>query len=275
MNINTVIGPVERFLEDHGKRVGFLILLPLFLFLWLPIIVVAFMSFADSVLVFPPENFTLEFYHIFLDNSQAWSAIFTSLQVSLVATPIAVALAIMYSYAFSKYDFPGKGVITVLIAFPLVVPLIVVGIALTLLFGMFGGTGSYWEVVIAHVVRILPFAALIILPSFLSFDTTLEEASKDLGANSITTFRRVTLPNILPGVIAGGLLAFTMSFNEFVYTYFVRGTGMETLPVYLWGRIEHTMSPEINVISIVFLAVALLMVAVAVLITDVERIAIR
>ncbi|MDG5820743.1 ABC transporter permease [Natronococcus sp. A-GB7] len=275
MNVNTIIRPLERFLEDHGKQVGLLVLIPLFLFLWLPIIVVALMSFSDSVLTFPPENLTLEFYHIFVENSQARSAIFTSLQVSAVATPIAVALAIMYSYAFAKYDFPGKGVITVLIALPLIVPLIVVGIALTLLFGMLGGSGSYWEVVIAHIVRILPFAALIILPSFLSFDTTLEEASKDLGANSITTFRRVTLPNILPGVVAGGLLAFTISFNEFVYTYFVRGTGMETLPVYLWGRIEHTMTPEINVISIVFLAVAVLMVALAVIITDVERITIR
>ncbi|GAA1317847.1 ABC transporter permease [Streptomyces sanglieri] len=275
MNINNIIAPLERFLDSHGEKVGLLVLIPLFLFLWLPILVVALMSFADSVLVFPPEEITLEFYYIFLENSQAWSAVITSLQVSLVATPAAVALAIMYSYAFAKYDFPGKGVITVLIALPLIVPLIVVGIALTLLFGMLGGTGSYWEVVIAHTVRILPFAALIILPSFLSFDTTLEEASKDLGANSITTFRRVTLPNILPGVVAGSLLAFTISFNEFVYTYFVRGTGMETLPVYLWGRIEHTMTPEINVISIVFLAVAILMVALAVVITDVERIAIR
>lgn len=275
MNLNAIIAPAERFFHEYGKRLGLLFLVPLFLFLWVPIAVVALMSFADSVLAFPPAEFTLEYYYIFFDNSQAWSSIFTTLQVSIVATPIAVLLAIMYSYAFAKYDFPGKGVVTVLIALPLIVPLIVVGISLTMLFGMLGGTGSFWEVVIAHVVRILPFAALIILPSFLSFDTTLEEASKDLGADSIATFRQVTLPNILPGVIAGSLLAFTISFNEFVYTYFVRGSGMETMPVYLWGRIRHTMTPEINVISIVFLVVAVATVLLAVVITDVERISIR
>ena len=275
MNSNSLVRPVEKVIEEYGREIGLALLVPLFLFLWLPIFVVAFMSFGDTVLQFPPEEFTLEYYAIFLDNSQAWSSVITSLQVSLVATPVAIALAIMYSYAFAKYEFPGKGVITLLIALPLIVPLIVVGISITLFFGMFGGTGSYWEVVIAHVVRILPFAALIILPSFLSFDTTLEEASKDLGADSIATFRQVTLPNILPGVVAGGLLAFTISFNEFVYTYFVRGSGMQTLPIYLWGRIEHTMTPEINVISIVFLAVAVVTVLLAVAITDVERIAIR
>jgi len=275
VNSNSLVRPVEKVIEEYGREIGLALLVPLFLFLWLPIFVVAFMSFGDTVLQFPPEEFTLEYYAIFLDNSQAWSSVITSLQVSLVATPVAIALAIMYSYAFAKYEFPGKGVITLLIALPLIVPLIVVGISITLFFGMFGGTGSYWEVVIAHVVRILPFAALIILPSFLSFDTTLEEASKDLGADSIATFRQVTLPNILPGVVAGGLLAFTISFNEFVYTYFVRGSGMQTLPIYLWGRIEHTMTPEINVISIVFLAVAVVTVLLAVAITDVERIAIR
>jgi len=275
VNSNSLVRPIEKIIEEYGKEIGLALLVPLFLFLWLPIFVVAFMSFGDTVLQFPPEEFTLEYYAIFLDNSQAWSSVITSLQVSLVATPVAIALAIMYSYAFAKYEFPGKGVITLLIALPLIVPLIVVGISITLFFGMLGGTGSYWEVVVAHVVRILPFAALIILPSFLSFDTTLEEASKDLGADSIATFRQVTLPNILPGVVAGGLLAFTISFNEFVYTYFVRGSGMQTLPIYLWGRIEHTMTPEINVISIVFLAVAVVTVLLAVAITDVERIAIR
>jgi spermidine/putrescine transport system permease protein len=140
---------------------------------------------------------------------------------------------------------------------------------------MLGGSGGFIEVVIGHVVRILPFAALIILPSFLSFDKTLEEASKDLGANSLQTLWQVTLPNVFPGIAAGGLLAFTISFNEFVVTHFVRGSGMETLPVYLWGRIEHAMSPKINVISVVFLAFAVITVLLAVAITDVERITIQ
>jgi spermidine/putrescine transport system permease protein len=275
MNTNDVLRPLEKTLHSHGNVFAKVVLLVVFAFLWAPIAVLTFMSFAEGVLAFPPEGISLEWYQEFIGNTQARSSIWTSLQVSLVATPVAVAMAVMYSYAFARYDFPGKGVVTVLIALPLIVPLIVVGVGLTMFFGMLGGTGTYWEVVIAHIVRILPFAALIILPSFLSFDTTLEEASMDLGANPLQTFRQVTLPNILPGVIAGGLLAFTISFNEFVYTYFVRGTGMETMPIYLWGRIAHTMSPEINVISVFFLAIATTTVALAIIITDVERISIR
>jgi spermidine/putrescine transport system permease protein len=275
MNTNELFRPVERFLHGHGNQTAKVLIIAILLFLWLPMGIVSFLSFGDSVLGFPPESLTLEYYQAFMNDAKAWSAIFTSLQVSLVATPVAVVLAIMYSYAFSKYNFPGKGVITVLISLPLIVPLIVTGISLTLLFGMLGGSGGFWEVVIGHVVRILPFATLIILPSFLSFDTTLEEASKDLGANSLQTLWQVTIPNIFPGIAAGSLLAFTISFNEFVVTHFVRGSGMETLPVYLWGRIEHAMSPKINVISVVFLIIAILTVLLATKITDVERITIQ
>jgi spermidine/putrescine transport system permease protein len=267
-------GRLERFAHKYGVRIGQTTTVLVIFALWLPILIVAFMSFAaDGVLSFPPDELTLDWYFVFLNNDSAIDSILTTLQISIVATPITVALATMLSYGIGRYDFRGKNTLQILISLPLIVPLLVVGISLTLFFGSLQLGGGFVPIVASHVIRTLPFAALIILPTFLSFDQSLEESSKDLGANEIQTFFQVTLPNILPGMIAGGLLAFTISFNEFVYTYFVRGTGVETMPIYLWNQIQYTATPEVNVLSIVFLLVAVIMVLTAVFVTDVERIA--
>ncbi len=269
-----IIGYIERIAHKHGVRIGQTVMILVLLALWIPIVLVAFMSFAEGgVLSFPPDGLTTDWYFEFLDNSSAISSIFTTLQISLVATPITVALATMISYGIGRYEFSGKNSIQLLISLPLIVPLIVVGISLTLFFGFLELGGGFWPIVVSHIIRTLPFAALIILPTFLTFDQSLEEASQDLGANEIETFFQVTLPNILPGMIAGGLLAFTISFNEFVYTYFVRGTGMETMPIYLWNQIQFSATPEVNVLSMVFLLVAIVTVLIAALVTDVERVA--
>jgi len=267
-------GRIEQFAHEYGVRIGQITTVLVILALWLPILIVAFMSFAaDGVLSFPPDGLTLDWYFVFLNNDSAIESILTTLQISIVATPITVALATMLSYGIGRYEFRGKDTLQILVSLPLIVPLLVVGISLTLFFGSLELGGGFGPIVASHVIRTLPFAALIILPTFLSFDQSLEESSKDLGANEVQTFFQVTLPNILPGMIAGGLLAFTISFNEFVYTYFVRGTGVETMPIYLWNQIQYTATPEVNVLSIVFLLVAVIMVLTAVLVTNVERIA--
>ncbi|XVH33122.1 ABC transporter permease (plasmid) [Haloferacaceae archaeon DSL9] len=269
-----LFGRVERFVHEYGVRIGQLVMVLVLLALWIPIALVVFMSFAASgVLSFPPSGFTLEWYARFLENDAAIRSIFTTMQVSLIAAPITVALATMISYGIGRYEFRGKSSLQLLVSLPLIVPLIVVGISLTLFFGFLEIGGGFWPTVASHVIRTLPFAALIILPTFLTFDQSLEEASQDLGANEIETFFQITLPNILPGVVAGGLLAFTISFNEFVYTYFVGGSGMETMPIYLWNQIMYSATPEVNVLSVVFLLVAIVMVLVAAFVTNVERVA--
>ncbi|MXV63935.1 ABC transporter permease subunit [Natronorubrum sp. JWXQ-INN-674] len=274
--LGSAFGWLERFCHNYGPKIGRSTIVIVLLALWLPIVLVVVMSFAaDGVLSFPPDNLTLEWYFVFLENDAAISSVFTTMKVSLVATPITVALATMLSYGVSRYDFRGKSAIQGLVTLPIIVPLIVVGVALALFFGMINVGGGFWSVVAAHVVRTIPFAALIILPTFMTFDRSLEEASKDLGANELETFWNVTLPNIMPAIVAGGILAFTVSFNEFIYTYFVRGTGMETMPIYLWSRIQHNVTPEVNVLSVVFLVVAILLVLVAVLLTNISRLTMR
>jgi spermidine/putrescine transport system permease protein len=249
----------------------------LILFLiWVPIGVVVLMSFASSgVLAFPPESYTVKWYFEFFSNDTAIDAIITSLQVSLVATPITVGISVLAAYGVARYEFRGKDYLQMFLTLPIIVPLVVTGVAMTLFFGNVNVDAGFTTVVIAHVVRTVPFAALIIIPTIMNFDTTLEEASKDLGASELRTFRRVTLPNVLPGIIAGGLLAFTISFNEFVYTYFVRDTATQTLPVYLWGLIRYGFSPEVNVISVFFLVFVTVILLLAMSLTGLRRLTLR
>ena len=262
---------IERVAENYGRSMGRGAAALLFFYLWAPIAVLVFMSFAPTVLTFPPDHLTLEWYVEFLNDEAALRAIGLSLQVSLPVTLISVVLATLVAYAIDRYEFPGKSYIQILATLPLIVPLVVGGVALVFFFGLLKVSAGYTTVVIAHVVRSLPFSTLIIVTVFLSFDRTLEEASMDLGADEFQTFVKVTLPEIMPGIVAGGLLAFTISFNEFVYTLFVRDTATQTLPIYIWNEIQFGASPEVNVISVLFILVSLLAVVLAIVFTRVER----
>ena len=267
----TIAGAIERFVHAHAARLAGVVTIAVLAFLWLPIGVLVFMSFADGgVLSFPPDQLTLRWYRVFLENEAARGAIVTTLTISVPSTILTVTLATMTAYAVDRYGFRGRGVLQLLSTLPIVVPLVVTGVALVLFVDGTLGLPDYLSVVLAHVIRTIPFATLVILPTFVRFDRRLEEASKDLGADELATFRQVTLPNVFPGVVAGGLLAFTLSFNEFVYTYFVKGSGDPTLPVYIWNQIRYNVTPEVNVISVVFLVVAVTLVLVAVSLTRVE-----
>lgn len=267
----TIAGAIERFVHAHAARLAGAVTIAVLAFLWLPIGVLVFMSFADGgVLSFPPDQLTLRWYRVFLENEAARGAIVTTLTISVPSTILTVTLATMTAYAVDRYGFRGRGILQLLSTLPIVVPLVVTGVALVLFVDGTLGLPDYLSVVLAHVIRTIPFATLVILPTFVRFDRRLEEASKDLGADELATFRQVTLPNVFPGVVAGGLLAFTLSFNEFVYTYFVKGSGDPTLPVYIWNQIRYNVTPEVNVISVVFLVVAVTLVLVAVSLTRVE-----
>ncbi|MFB6300768.1 MAG: ABC transporter permease [Halobacteriales archaeon] len=268
----SVLGRIEWFTQKYGATIGRGLMAVFFFYLWAPIVVLVFMSFAPTVLSFPPEYLTLKWYGTFLNNDAAIRAIFLSLQVSLPVTVVSIALATLIAYAIDRYDFPGKGLVQVLATLPIVVPLVVGGVALIFFFGMTKIDAGYTTVFIAHVIRTIPFTTLIIVSVFLSFDRTLEEASMDLGADEFRTFRKVTLPNIMPGIIAGGLLAFTVSFNEFVYTFFVKSTATTTLPIYIWERVRYGVTPEVNVISVVFILVAVVLVLIAVGLTRAEAV---
>lgn len=272
----SVINRFETALHRHGKQIGLGLMVLILLLIWIPIGVVVLMSFAsEGVLSFPPETYTLNWYASVIQDDEVIEATLTSLKVSLVATPITVIISIIAAYGIDRYAFRGRDGLQMLLTLPIIVPLVVVGVAMTLFFDTLGLPSGYPSVLVAHIIRTIPFAALIIIPTVISFDRTLEEASKDLGASEFRTFRRVTLPNIFPGIIAGGLLAFTISFNEFVYTFFVRDTATQTLPVYMWGLIRDNITPEVNVISVLFLLFATVIILLAVSLTGIRRVILR
>ncbi|MFB6124193.1 MAG: ABC transporter permease [Haloferacaceae archaeon] len=275
----SALDAMERFVHRNGASLARLAMVVVFAFLWIPIFVLVFMSFAKGgVLSFPPKELTLKWYGVFLRNDAALDAIATTLKVSVPTTVITVVLATLIAYTVDRFAFPGRDLLQLLATLPVVVPLVVTAIALVLFFGVVQpvvALQGYPGVVVAHVVRTIPFATLVIIPTFLTFDRKLEEASKDLGADELQTFLQVTLPNVFPGIVAGGLLAFTLSFNEFVFTYFVKDSATTTLPVYIWNQIRYNVTPEVNVISVVFLGVAVTLVLVAASITRVELLARR
>ena len=272
----SVFNRLETIVHRHGQRVGLVLMVTILTLVWIPIGIVTLMSFADQgVLSFPPETLTLKWYAEVIQNDTAIEAVLTSLKINLVATPITVLISVIAAFGIARFDFRGKNALQMLLTLPIIVPLVVAGVAMTLFFGNINLSSGFTTVLIAHVVRTIPFAALIIIPTVINFDRTLEEASKDLGADEFRTFRRVTLPNILPGIVAGGLLAFTISFNEFVYTYFVRDTATQTLPVYMWGLIRDGITPEVNVISVLFLLLATVILLAAVSLTGLKQVILR
>lgn len=232
-----------------------------YLYLFLPIVVLVMMSFTGGSLTsFPPQGFSLQWYASFWQNRAAWDALQTSVLIALFNALLTVILGVLAAYGLVRFDFPGKKVLQSLIFLPIIVPGIVFGIALLLYFHFIGLPSSIYTVTISHMVRALPFSVMLISTSLTGFNPSLEEAAKDLGAGEFSTFWKITLPLIMPGVISAALVSFTVSFDEFVITFFVSGQGVITLPLFLYSEIRFMVTPEINAISTVVLAISLLMV---------------
>ena len=235
----------------------------LVVFLYLPIAVLALFSFNDGDPSFPLAGFTTHWYRDVLSNDTLITALGRSAIVATVSSLIAVALGVMTSFALIRRRFFGKPVVSALVFSPLVIPYLVFGISLLLIFtlvdkvltetfGVYFGLGLH-SVIIGHVVVALPYTILTILPLLERLSVSLDEAAKDLGANPRETFRRVTLPLLMPALISGFLVAFTLSFDEFAIASFLAGT-QQTWPVYLFAqlRVPRLLPQLIAVSSVVF-----------------------
>ena len=261
-------------LQSHGGTAIRLLAGVLLVLMWLPMVTLIVLSVsADGLLAFPPRSLTLDWYIEIFTDPQAHEAIVNTLKVGLVATPISISVATLAVIGVDRYEFRGKPWVLLLAIAKLLVPGIVGAIAVLQAAETVGITG-YPIVVFVHVIATLPFSTLVMLETFSNFDESLEAAAMDLGANELTTFRTVTIPNMLTGIVATTLLTFTFSFNEFVFTYFVRDSGSVTLPVYLWNNIVYGLDPSLNAISVIFLSVATTFLLLAVGISSVRKVAI-
>lgn len=219
-------------------------------------------------------------FHWYCDlsrNGDVLEAAGNTLTIAFTATIIATTIGTMAAIAMQRYDFKLKPFSQVSLYIPIVIPEIVMGIGILTLFSQLFGwinttlglTGDarlalgIATVTVSHIAFMVPFVTLVVQARLQGFDKSYEEAAMDLGANEWTTFRRVTFPMILPGVLSGALLAFTLSLDDFVITFFTNGPGSTTLPIYVYGLLRRIITPQVNALStvwilIVFLAVLLL-----------------
>lgn len=231
-----------------------------FLFLYAPIAVLVVLSFNDSqVMGFPFRGFSVRWYGEVFAGGALAKSLFNSFAVGLTAAFIATAIALMAALGL-RHDFPGRSLVIPAMLVPIITPGIVSGVVLLVFFGVTGIPYGLWTgALVAHITWVLPFAFLTLYPRLHKFDRALEEAAMDLGANPFTTFARVTLPLIAPGIAAGALLAFALSVDDFVITLFNAGSTI-TFPLYVWGAARVGVPPQVNVIgTLIFLAAAGLM----------------
>jgi spermidine/putrescine transport system permease protein len=242
-----------------------------FAFLYLPILVLLVYSFNASQQATIWGGFSLRWYGIVLGNDDIMRAFRNSLLVATTATLTATLLATLAALGMARSRFTGQDLISGLIGLPLVVPEIVTAVATLLFFIMLGFRLGLGTVILAHVVFCIPFAYLPIRARLEGMDPRLEEAAQDLYADRRRTFLRVVLPLLWPGIISGAMLAFIISLDDFVITYFVAGAGATTLPIYIFGMIRIGISPEVNAVSALMLAISILFVAASWLVGRMRR----
>ncbi len=228
--------------------------------LHLPVVVLAVFSFNDSRFSVAWSGFTLGWYRALLARPDVLAALRVSLTVAVVATLAATVLGTLLALALGRHRFRGRTALEGLLALPLVTPEIVVGIALLVLFAALRIRLGVVTITIAHVAFCVAFVAVVVRSRLDGMDRSLEEAALTLGADEFTAFRRVTLPLLAPGIVAGALLAFTMSIDDFVITFFVSGPGSTTLPVLVYSMARRTVDPTINAVSTLLVAVTTLLI---------------
>jgi len=254
--IASYASPVERVWYYTLRVICGLVLV----FLMLPILVIAPLSFnSDSFLLYPMSGFSLRWYDEFL-SSPAWrQALMNSCIVSPFATLLAMALGTPAAVGLTRMDFPGKALLTAVLISPMVVPVVIVGVATYLVFAPIGLTGSYLGLIMVHAALGVPFVVTTVSATLQGFDFNLVRAAASLGANPLTTFFKVTLPLVAPGVISGGLFAFGTSFDEVVVTLFLAGPEQTTLPRQMFSGIRENISPTIAAVATILTVLSTLM----------------
>jgi spermidine/putrescine transport system permease protein len=235
----------------------------LVVFLYVPIAVLALFSLNDGDPSFPLSGFTTHWYGDVLANHVLIRALGRSFVVASASSLIAVALGVMTSFVLIRRRFVGKPIVSALVFSPLVIPYLVFGIALLLLFHTLAVPNGVLTVVIGHIVITLPYTILVLVPRLEQIDASLEEAAYDLGASRLRTFRSITLPLVLPAVVSAFLIAFTTSFDEYAVASFLVGPST-TFPIYLYSALRFpSQLPQVIAVAVVVLVVSLTIVVAA------------
>lgn len=228
----------------------------IYLFMFAPVAVVVLLSFnANQFGSFPMEGLSLRWFVALLDNQAIVRAFQTSLLLGALTAVISTTLGVLGSLAMVRYDFPGKSLIATALIAPILVPEVVLAVALLLFLGAMGMPKSFPLLLAGHVIFTLPFVVLVVQARLVAVKREYEEAAMSLGAGPIETFFQITLPLILPAVLAGGLFAFTISFDDITGTLFWKPGGVETVPTQIFAMLRNSISPEINALGTVMIVI--------------------
>lgn len=264
-----IINIIQKFSKQLFSIYGIIF----FSFIYLPLLTVIFLSFnSNPINMMVWDGFTFDWYKsifgystkldedaIYLESTdQLLSSLKNSLIVSTTTTTISTFIGTMTALALARFRFKFKSFYRALIFLPMLIPDIVLGIALLIFFVTIGIKLSLLSIIIGHCTFLSSYVFIVVSARLAGMNETLEEASFDLGANRLTTFKKITLPLIYPGIIGGALLAFIISLDDLVITYFISGVGSTTLPVFIYGIMRRGIKPEINAIATLMIVVSLL-----------------
>lgn len=232
-------------------------------YLLLPILIIILYSFnLTAATMFPLQGFTTKWYREVFRNRSFLVALKNSVYVGLAVSMISVVIGSLTSFAVTRYTFKLKSAVSFLVLIPITLPAIILGISLLSFFAFLKISRSLVTVVLGHAVFCIPFAVLVMNSRLEGFDISVEEAARDLGANTVQTFRYVTFPIIRPSIIGVIMLTFALSFDEFLVTFFIVGR-QNTLPIVIWGMLRRGVSPTINVIATMVLVFSMTMIVIA------------
>lgn len=244
-----------------------------FIFLYTPLFVLMLFSFNNSKANIVWKGFTIKWYRKAFENDQLREALFNSLLIASATTAISLVVGALMAFLFWRFKFPFKGALESGMNLPIVVPEICFGVAILLFFSFLDKVGLFpnnlpyplnlSQIIIAHVAFAFPFVAIVVRARLEGFNPELEAAALDLGATPFQAFRDVIVPHMQPGLVAGGLLAFTLSLDDFVITFFASGPGTITFPVKVYSMVRFSVTPEVNAASTIIIVITVLATVLA------------
>ncbi len=240
-------------------------------YIYLPILLLIIFSFNKQKLNVSWEGFSLQWYQELFRNQQILLAVRNSLTIALVSTLVATIIGTLAALALQRYRFPGYTLTESALYIPVIIPEVVMGISLLVFFSLVGVRLGLGTITLSHIAFSIPFVTLVVRARLHGFDKSIEEAAMDLGANELTTFSRVTLPTILPGVLSGALLALTLSLDDYVITYFTAGPGSTTLPLRIFSMVRFAVTPEVNALSTIWVATVFLVLLIGQIVQSRQR----
>ena len=239
----------------------------IFFFLIAPIVIVMplsfnaqdFFTFTPEMLALNPEGYSLKHYEDFFTNSNWQQALWNSVRIAPAATILSVSFGTLAAIGLSQPHVPFRRAIMAILISPMIVPLIISAAGMYFFYSRVGLQGTYWGVVLAHAALGIPFVIITVTATLVGFDRSLTRASASLGADPVTTFFKVQMPLILPGVISGGLFAFITSFDEVVVVLFVGSAGQKTLPWQMFTGLREQISPTILAVATILVTLSILL----------------